>query len=78
VQFVVLGYAAYVLVVTFLFRGDAERRRALTYVGLGAFLLVVGVMAIMQGQLAVGLVGLALAGIELGLYALIRSTRPSP
>jgi len=48
------------------------------YVGLGVFFLVVGLTAIMQGQIAVGFVGLALAGIELGLFALIRSTRSNP
>jgi hypothetical protein len=64
--------------VTFLLRHDAERRRTLTYVGLGACLLVLGFTAITQGHMAVGLVGLALGEIELGLFALIRSTRSNP
>jgi hypothetical protein len=78
VKIIVLGFAAYVLVVTVLFRGDAERRRTLTYVGLGACFIVLGLTAIIQGQMAAGLVGLALGGIELGLFALIRSTRSNP
>ena len=71
-----LGFGAYVLVVTFMFRRDAERRRTLTYVGLGACFMVMGLTAIIQGQMAIGVIALALAGIELGLFALIRSTRP--
>lgn len=35
VKVLVPGFAAYVLVVAFLFRGDAERRRTLRHVGLG-------------------------------------------
>jgi hypothetical protein len=78
VKIVALGFVAYVLIVTFLFRGDAERRRTLTYVGLGACFIVMGLTAIVQGQMAGGLVGLVLGGIELGLFALIRSTRSKP
>ena len=75
---VVLAFCAYVLVVVVLTRRDVERRRTLTYVGLGFFLLAIGLIAVIQGQLVVGFFGLALAGIELGLFALIRATRPSP
>ena len=78
VKIVALGFGAYVLVVTFMFRRDAERRRTLTYVGRGACFMVMGLTAIIQGQMAVGLIALALAGIELGLFALIRSTRSNP
>ena len=75
-KIVALGFGAYVLVVTFMFRRDAERRRTLTYGGLGACFIAMGLTEIIQGQMAVGLIALALAGIELGLFALIRSTWP--
>jgi hypothetical protein len=76
-KIVALGFAAYLLVVTVLFRGDAERRRTLTFLGLGVCFALLGLVAIVQGQLASGLVALALAGIELGLLALIRATKSS-
>ncbi len=75
---VVVAFIAYVLVVAFRFRADAERRRMLTYAGLGVSMLAIGLITIVQGRLAAGLLVLAVAGIELGLLALIRATRPSP
>jgi len=70
-----LGFGAYVLVVTVMFRRDAERRRTLTYLGLGACFIVMGLTAVIQGEMVLGLIALALAGIELVLFALIRSSR---
>jgi len=58
-----------------MFRRDSERRRTLTYLGLGAAFIVMGLTAIIQGLMVVGLIALVLAGIELGLFALIRSSR---
>ena len=73
-----LVYAAFVVVVVVTNHGNAERRRTLTFGGLGVFLAVLGIIAVLQGEPAIALVAFALAGIELGLFALIRATRPSP
>jgi hypothetical protein len=76
-QLMLCAYLAFVGVVLATSVGNPERRRTLLLGGLGCCLAVLGLISIAQGQVAGGIVALILAGIELGLFALIRATRPT-
>jgi hypothetical protein len=78
VSLVVLGFLAFLAWVYASSLRNAERRRTLLFAGLGVFCAVLGLVSIAQGQVLGGVVGLALAGIELSLFALIRASRPRP